>query len=469
MRRREFFQKSALSAVGAGLILPIQGCTPTKSVINGTGHGKKAKNIIFMVSDGMSAGTMNMAELLLRRKEGRGSHWMDLYRNQRAARALMDTASSNSMVTDSAAGSSSWGGGFRVPNGHLNIGANGEQYKPILQKFKAAGKKVGCVTTVPITHATPAGFCVNSKSRDSQPEIALQYLDLRFDVMLGGGSKYFDRREDGRNLFNEFETKGFKVIRDKSGLNMSRNDQPLLGVFDTDGLPYEIDRINDDAIMSRVPSLAAMTQKALDLMNDHPNGFCVQIEGGKVDWAAHSNDAPALIYDQVAFDDAIKVAIDFAEKDGNTLVIITTDHGNSNPGLYYGKEADSNFEKFLTIRQSNDIILKSLKRKDTPADIINKIKSGQNYEITTEQAQDIKTKYLYLTDDEKTDPYKLPFKEYGQMMADNTSVKFGGMEHTGDFVELAMFGPGSERLKPFVINTDLHYLMLEAAEVENKF
>src|SRR5690554_7013143 len=94
---------------------------------------------------------------------------------------MMDTASASSLVTDSAAGGSAWGGGVRVPNGTLNVGANGEQYTPILQKFKKEGKKVGCVTTVPITHATPASFCVNNESRRNQPEIAEQYAELKFD------------------------------------------------------------------------------------------------------------------------------------------------------------------------------------------------------------------------------------------------------------------------------------------------
>ncbi|MBK8515048.1 MAG: alkaline phosphatase [Saprospiraceae bacterium] len=469
MKRREFFRNAAFGAAASSFLFPAQGCSSSQLLVNGQGKGRTAKNIIFLVSDGMSTGTLNMAELLLRRKEGRGSHWLDLYRDQRAARALMDTASSSSLVTDSAASSSSWGGGHRVPNGHLNIGSNGEEYLPILQKFKRAGKKVGCVTTVPITHATPAGFCVNSKSRNSQPEIAIDYLKLRFDVMMGGGAKYFEGREDGRNLFAEYAEQGFQVSREKSTMLKADSGKPVLGIFDKDGLPYDIDRLHQPNLQEKVPSLAEMTTKAIDLMKSHTHGFVLQVEGGKVDWAAHSNDAPALLYDQIAFDEAIHIAINFAAKDQNTLVIITTDHGNSNPGLYYGSKADENFDKFLTIRRSNDSLLMGIKKEETPAQILEKIKEFQGIDITIEQSQNIKSKYLYLDGDGVYNAYKLPFKEYGQITADHTSVSFGGMDHTGDFVELAMFGPGSERLKPFVINTDLHQLMLDAAEVENKF
>ena len=207
MKRREFLHAGALAGLG-GLVIPssLKGIT-SKSEPPAKGT---AKNIIFLVSDGMSHGTLNMADLLLQRKEGRSSNWIKLYRDQKAVRAYMDTAALDSMVTDSAAASSAWGGGMRVNNGALNVGPDGTSYEPILQKFKKAGKSVGCVTTVPITHATPAGFCVSTKNRGSQEAIADIYLDLKFDVMMGGGTEFFsaDKRRDKRDLFAEFITKG---------------------------------------------------------------------------------------------------------------------------------------------------------------------------------------------------------------------------------------------------------------------
>lgn len=469
MKRRQFFRNSALSAVGASFILPAQSCTPTQSLVNGQGKGKKAKNIIFMVSDGMSSGTLNMGDLFRRRKEGKGSNWLDLYRNQRVARGLMDMASASSLVTDSAAASSSWGGGVRVKNGKLNSGPNGEEYMPIWQKFKKSGKKVGCVTTVPITHATPAGFCVSSKSRGEQAEIAEKYLGLRFDVMMGGGGKYFVDRKDGRNMYDEFRAAGFAVVNTRSEMNVTNHSKPVLGVFDKEGLPYDLDRVNDPMLLEKVPSLAEMAQKAIDLMKDHKNGFCLQIEGGKVDWAAHANDAAGLIYDQVAFDDAVKVAIDFAEKDGNTLVIITSDHGNANPGLYYGEKADKSFDTIFSYKHTNDWILMGFDKDASASSLAERVESHQGYELKAEQLTFIINKYKEQVSEGVYNSYKLPFKEYAQFQQEHTAIAFGGMEHSADYTELAMFGPGSERMKPFMINTDMHYFMLEVAEVENKF
>jgi alkaline phosphatase len=126
MNRRKFFRNGSLVAIGTAVISPFE-LVAAKSTSDISGKGKKAKNIIFLVSDGMSTGTLNMTDLYLNRKTGKGSEWMQLYKDSRVSRALMDTASANFIVTDSSAGSSSWGGGVRVPNGSLNVGAKGEK------------------------------------------------------------------------------------------------------------------------------------------------------------------------------------------------------------------------------------------------------------------------------------------------------------------------------------------------------
>ena len=110
-----------------------------------------------------------------------------------------------------------------------------------------------------------------------------------------------------------------------------------------------------------------MTAKAIDQLKSHPNGFVMQVEGGKVDWAAHANDIGALLYDQVAFDEAVGVALDFAKADGNTLVVITSDHGNANPGLIYGKECNDNFDRLQNFTHSNDWILQQINPNDSIA------------------------------------------------------------------------------------------------------
>lgn len=427
-----------------------------------------------MVSDGMSTGTLNMADLYLNRKMGRSSNWMQLYKDQKVNRALMDTASASSIVTDSSAASSSWGGGIRVKNGVLNIGAKGEKHLPIWQKFKKAGKMAGCVTTVPITHATPAGFCVNNDSRNAMEDIAKDYLDLGFDIMMGGGHKYFnaETRKDKTDMYAAYRKKGWQVARTRHEMMAAANDKPILGVFgNEEALPYSIDRTNDKNLTDTTPTLAEMAQKAIDRMKGHKNGFVLQIEAGKVDWGAHANDISALLYDQVAFDDAIKVALDFAEQDKETLVIITTDHGNANPGVIYGKNANSNFDSIQKYTHTNEWILNTIKPTSTVAQVREIVEAGNGAPISEVNAKSLLG--FYTGEMQKEDGLynykKLPFKLFADMQKATNSVGWISMDHSADYVELAMYGPGSELLKPFVKNTDLHYLMLQAAEVENKF
>ncbi|MBN1143338.1 MAG: alkaline phosphatase [Bacteroidales bacterium] len=461
MKRRTFIQTGMLSAM-AGTMFPL-------AVNAGKPAGKfrgKTKNIIFMVSDGMSHGTLNMADLFLQRKEQRSSNWIRLYRENKVTRALMDTSSANSLVTDSAAASSAWGGGKKVNNGSLNVNADGSFNKPILQQFKEAGKAVGCVTTVPITHATPAGFCVNVKSRDDQAAIASLYLPLKFDVMMGGGFEYFSdsKRKDSKDLFEEFRNQSYQVALTSSEMKNTSPGKPLLGVFYEDGLPYSLDHLSDPILSEKVPTLAAMTQKAIELMSANPNGFVLQVEGGKVDWAAHANDAAGLIYDQIAFDDAIKVAVDFAEKDKNTLVIITTDHGNSNPGLIKSKNVDQKFETLLKFKQTNDWVLYGINKDFSVNQVIERIYEAQQITITEIEAMSLLEDYTKQDNSGIYNAYKLPFRKFAQIQQNYTSIGWSGMDHSADFVELAMFGPGSAALKPFVSNTELHSFMLEAAK-----
>lgn len=461
MKRRDFLNFGMIAAAGGALASTAMIGHDAKAAEKSKG---KTKNIIFLVSDGMSTGTLNMADLLLRRKEGHGSHWLDLYRQNRIKRALMDTASADSLVTDSAAASSSWGGGHRVNNGSLNTGPDGTDYKPILQKFREAGKSVGCVTTVPVTHATPAGFCINAKSRD-QAVIAGLYLPLRFDVMMGSGAQYFkDKRKDGRDLFAEFASGGYTVARTKAEMNAAGADKPLLGVFSED-IPYTLDQKADNELLARIPTLADMTRKAIEQMSGNREGFVLQVEGGKVDWAAHANDIGALLYDQIAFDEAVGVAIAFAEKRDDTLIIITTDHGNANPGLISSKNVNEKFDLIQHFTHTNEWILKSVRKNDSPSHLIELIRTAQGYSITKDEAAEVLSHYADLSNDGLYNDYKLPYKQLAQIQQNYTSVYWSGMSHSADYVELAMFGPGSELLKPFVLNTDLHNLMLQAAGV----
>jgi len=464
--RRDFLKTGGIAGLLAGTTLA--GCTVAGNGRTGKWRGE-AKNVIFMVSDGMSIGTLSMADQLKRIQYGSASTWVSLYEQNRVKRALMDTASSDSVVTDSAAGGSAWGCGVRVPNGKLNMGANGEVYTPILTHFKNAGKKTGLVTSTRITHATPSSFIVNMDTRNNEAGIAEQMLERGADVLMGGGDRFFDanKREDGRDLFAAFASKGYHVARRKEEMLAADNSKPILGIFTQEHLPYDVDHRNDADLLENVPTLAEMTDKALNHL-DNRSGFILQVEGGRVDHAAHGNCVSGLLYDQLAFDDAVAVALRFVEANPDTLLIVTTDHGNANPGLNgIGSnytESQGMFMNIADFTASNEVLLPKMNSDSSIAAIREVIEAYNKIAITNDEATMLR--------DAIRREYRGAFRRMnsasavlGGIVANHTAVSFVSGAHTSDHVELAAMGPGSEAINGFVMNNSLFHLVMDAAGV----
>lgn len=463
MNRRRFLKTGALSSLvlGSGIGLSAAKAAAQRPV-NGLG---RARNVIVLVSDGMSSGTLAMADQYTQWKHGVHSQWIQEYQRNRGQRALMEMASANSIVTDSAAASSSWGCGQRVLNGRVNMDADGNPIDPILAIARRSGKATGLVTTATITHATPAGFAANVMSRGEEDKIAEQYLERDFHVLLGGGNRFFDQgeRADGRDLYGEFANNGHAVVRNSSELNaLADNQEKVLGIFSNGHLPYEVNRLNDESLKQRVPSLAEMTEKALAVLNRNSNGFLLQVEAARVDHAAHQNDTAGLLFDQLAFDDAIEVAIRFYESNPDTLVIITTDHGNANPGLNSGGGADGGavpFEILSKCRGTYDRL--GLETGMDRRQIQAAFERVMQLQISDRDADILKA---------RLDEYlEVPYGRMsglaavtGQVMANYTDIGWVGNSHTSDLVELYATGPGSDLVKPFIRNTDLFKVMTGA-------
>jgi alkaline phosphatase len=381
----------------------------------------------------------------------------------------MDMASLNSPVTDSAAAGSSWGCGHRINNGAINTGPNGEKYKPVNQIFKDAGKKTGVVTTTRITHATPASFCINIANRSNEDSIAEKYLQREYDLMMGGGARHFeaDSREDGQNLVGKFADKGYTVARNKKELVKASDNSKLLGLFFDSHLPYSIDHQTIDKYQQNIPTLAEMTEKALANL-ENEKGFLLQVEGGRVDHGAHANDAAGMLYDQIAFDEAVKVALNYVDGRDDTLLIITTDHGNGNPGLNGAgagyTESAKYFDRIQQFRHSNTWVLSELDGNSSISQIRERVEYATQLAIESNEAQAIKKALnnnlntLYNLESE-------PDAALSSILANYTSINFTSGNHTSDYVELAAIGPGIENLDHFTRNTELFELMVNVAGV----
>jgi len=470
LNRRSFLKTGALGSLFLGSGAFAQGGQAATTDTDRITHAGDAKNVIFLVSDGMSIGTLCMADLLLSRRDGRHCNWGQLYQQERARQGLMDMASLNSIVTGSAAAASSWGSGHRINNTAVNMSPDGEAHRTICEIFRDAGMGTGLVTTARMTHATPAGFGINMEERWSEDAIAEQYLEREYDVLLGGGARHFDpdSRDDSTDLFGGFREKGYTVARTKAGLMDWDARGQILGTFYDSHVPYTLDHLNTPEFTRDIPTLAEMTDRALERLSKNDSGFILQVEGGRVDHAAHSNDSAGLVYDQIAFDDAIGRALAFAEGRDDTLIIIASDHGNANPGVNGIGDgySDSNamFDTLQDMKYTNNWILDRLNEQSTYREIQETVEEAWQFPITRRQAH-ILQEALQGTFQAVYEPRSRPSAVLSAIQANYTAVNWIGSMHTTDYVELTALGPGSEAIGQFTRNTQLFDVMVEAAGV----
>ena len=367
--RRSFLSRSSLAAAAAGSSFAAPHIARSAEQLLTT-PGQKPKRIIHIVSDGMSLGTLTCANLFSELTRKRPLAWTQLLNNPSAHQALMNTRSLNSMVTDSSAASSAWGSGSRVVNGAVNILPDGKLLTPFYSLFADKGWGTGLVTTAEITHATPAGFAIAVKSRGDSQAIAAQYLDRKVDILLGGGHPFFspNSRKDKRDLRGDFAKAGYTVMNTAAELQNAPLDTRLLGTFADGHLPYSIDRRSDPKLIARAPTIADLTRAALTRLQQRDQ-FILQVEGARIDHAAHNSDAAAAIVDQIALDEAIEVCLEFQRAHPDTLVVITTDHANSNLGLNgMGGGYRTSSQRFATlgdVKVSFPEILKRLEKAGT--------------------------------------------------------------------------------------------------------
>ncbi len=418
--------------------------------------GGRPKNIIFCVSDGMSNGVLMMAEYFSRLARKQGTRWAALLDDPHASRGVQDVAALNSPVTDSSSSSSAWGSGSRIFNAAVNVLPDGTRLTPILRLAKESGRRTALVTTATVTHATPAGFAAVEPKRDNEEGIALQYKGV-VDYVLGGGQKFFysNRRKDKRDVTGEFKQAGYQVVDSRSALLAASKNQPLLGLFADGHIPFTLDQ---KSMATPPPSLAEMTQFTLDaLSTSSRKGFVMQVEGARVDHAAHDNDIAAQLWDQLAFDDALGVCLDFAQRQGDTLVIVTSDHGNSSPGFNgmgpeYTQSAQC-FERIVAARASFEAMAKDLQAQ--PAAVADLLRAKRDLSLKPEHA----SLYLASAQGKKglviNQQQDQPKGVLGQILANYYGVAYTGMNHTGEYVALGAYGPGAAPFEGFTVNTDI--------------
>lgn len=390
--------------------------------------------IILMIPDGMSFAALTAARIVSVGVTGRLN--MDLLPVQ----GRMSTYSADSMITDSAAAGTALATGQKTDNGVISQDPSavrgqlhGAPLKTILEWAEELGLATGLVTTTRVTHATPAAFYAHWYERDDENTVAEQFISRGdIEVLLGGGRRHWlpqgaldpetgapSKRADERDLIAEAQDLGYTYVWDHQGFQAvdPTATNRLLGLFEYSHMDYELDRAEDEA---GEPSLAEMTRLAIQLLDQDPDGFFLMVEGGRIDHAAHANDAGRMIWEVIAFDLAVGVAREFAQK-GDVLLIVAPDHGTGGPEVIGVQNPDGTVTTYGGFCGYEDA-------------------DGDGYP------------------DGVTRPVALGWASSQFFLTGGASLSPGG-EHTGGDVPVMAMGPGSELLDGFVDNTEVFWAM----------
>jgi alkaline phosphatase len=454
MNTRSRFRNLALLLVLSLLLLPVSSLAA------------QAKNIILMIGDGMGPSHFGAAWLYSNRVLGKELRMVEVMKSGRTAYVVNDT--SDAIVAESAAAATQIACGVRVPARAVGMGSDGKTpCKTVLELAKDKGMATGLVTTSGITDATPAAFAAHVEHRSDEASVAAQQLQLGVDVLLGGRKQFFlpetagGKRKDGRDLLEEARRAGYTVAGTAGELQQA-NSGKILGLFNMGNMAYEIDRGK-----TAEPSLTDMTAKTLEVLARNPKGFFAMIEGGRIDHAAHRNDAAGTIRDVLAFDDAVGVALDFQKRNPDTMLIVTADHETGGMAII-GHSKDS--KEYIGIdlaaiqkaTASFEVILSEVGKSPTPEKIREAVKHNLAIEITEDEAKLVASDII-----PKLDPRNYSYATLHSLafvLRPYLRVGWASQTHTASPLFAFGSGPGSEELVGFRHNTELFRIMKSALE-----
>ena len=338
----------------------------------------QARNVIVLIVDGCSAEQYTFARWF------KGAPLsFDPYRV-----GAIKTYIADSVIADSAPAASAFATGIRTSDKHISVGphpktitgvpvpADDLQYRPlatVLEGARLLKKGTGIVATSRVSHATPGAYVAHVAMRDDEDDIMEQAVHQGIDVVLGGGKRHLLPKEnkgvraDGENLYQVLKGWGYAVVENRQDL-LAVSAGRVYGMFADNHMDPEIDR---PALHPDQPTLAEMTRKAIELLSRHREGFFLMVEGSQVDWACHANDPPHMLSDLLAYDQAVQAALEFAKKDGHTLVLAISDHntggfsiGNHNSNKIYPQMKVEEFlDPFRRMKTSGFRVWESLPEK----------------------------------------------------------------------------------------------------------
>ena len=476
-------------------------------------QGAEAKNVILLIGDGMGPEPVGLGIYYNRFMNG-----MDKRLNLERLMAAGNTGycltyQYGTAVTDSASAATALASGVKTRDAIIGKDHDGRPMKTITDIARQLGKSAGLISNTRMTHATPAAFYAHIIHRDMENEIASQFIERGdLNVALSGGAQHFipagmkveehpdlkgiakkagwggSKRKDNRDLIGEAKSKGYAIVandRELSALE-AKNTDKLLGLFSASGFPSAIDR--QSYHQTGVPTLSQLTEKALEILKKNPQGFFLMVEGGQIDWVAHGNDVASVLHEMLEFDQAIGVAMAFAESNPDTLVVVTADHdtgglaiaySNYNPPAplklpsgetwktKYNFGEKGIFEKMA--KQKKSFLRMVMDSKGNPADLKREVEENSAFSLTEEQAA-----YVLAKDPRTGYPETKEYSEFYTFGKDTSTARMGrlfGKEmntawavgtHTHTPVMVFARGPRAEKFRGLLDNVDIPQIIVQS-------
>jgi len=421
----------------------------------------EVKNVILMVGDGLGMGQIDMARYMAGGKD------FELELMKMPNVGIMMTSSTQG-VTDSAAAGTAMATGHKVYNGAVAMNKNGAELDSVLDFAEVLKKSTGVISTNKVTDATPATFIASVEDRGMGAKIAEQALNNDVDVMLGGGRDEFTEDAE-ENLVAKAKEMGYQYVSDKKQLkSVVPLHGKLLGLFNDSYMNYTLDR---DDVGSMEPSLLEMTTKAIDVLSENENGFFLMAEGARIDHAAHAADVPGVVAETLDFDASVKYAVDWAEENGDTLVVVVADHET----MGFSVTETINKEALMDIEVSPEYMAGQLVKTEegnayTIESIKDVFKEYANIELTTAEAEEFNSNVVNEDDGSLYYAYKVGW-EIGSVIAAKNNVGVVSSEvratsdtggHTLNSVPVFAYGSYADHFEGMMQNTEFADLLFDA-------
>jgi alkaline phosphatase len=309
----------------------------------------KPRNIIFIIGDGLGLSQISSAYLHQTQQKPAESWNMGRFTHA----GFVSTVAADNLITDSGAGATALSTGRKTYNGAVGVGTDTLPLPTVLELAAQAGKKTGMLVTCEVTHATPASFAAHRKDRDLVEDIALDLSRAPLDWLVGGGRNHFVARQDQRDLLYEMsEASGVLPVNTSPEVLSPRLRPiatPLIGLL-WDGPAPSILQGRDPQLMSMLASRAC---RDLDRIhrNEQDSGFFLMIEGSQIDWGGHANDGDYVLTETLDLDRVVGAVLDYAQKDGQTLVVLTADHETGGMAINAGAQDGSNLKYAFTTKK----------------------------------------------------------------------------------------------------------------------